>query len=144
MRVVLDTNVLISALAFPGSKPDQVLERVRRRETDLFISSFILGELERVLARKFRHTTAEVRQRVAAIRRMATLVEPGERIHLVEAMDDDNRNLECAVAARADYLVTGDREHLLPLRSVQGIPIITPAALIELLDAAGPAVEHRS
>ena len=144
MRVVLDTNVLISALAFPGSKPDQILERVRRRETDLFISSFILGELERVLARKFRHTTAEVRQRVAAIRRMATLVEPGERIHLVEAMDDDNRILECAVAARADYLVTGDREHLLPLRSVQGIPIITPAAFVALSDSAGPALERRS
>ena len=75
---------------------------------------------------------------------MATLVEPGERIHLVEAMDADNRILECAVAARADYLVTGDRQHLLPLRSVGGIPIITPAAFIELLDAAGPAVERRS
>ena len=74
---------------------------------------------------------------MAAIRRMATLVEPGERIHLVEAMDDDNRILECAVAARADYLVTGDRQHLLPLRSVGGIPIITPSAFIELLDAAG-------
>ena len=144
MRVVLDTNVLISALAFPGSTPDQILQRVRRRETDLFISSFILGELERVLARKFRHTTAEVRQRVAAIRRMATLVEPGERIHLVEAIDDDNRILECAVAARADYLVTGDREHLLPLRSVQGIPIITPAAFVALSDPAGPALERRS
>jgi predicted nucleic acid-binding protein len=118
--------------------------RVRRRQTDLFVSSFLLGELERVLAGKFRHTTSEVRQRVAAIRRTATLVEPGERIHLVEAMDDDNRILECAVAARADYLVMGDREHLLPLRSVRGIPIITPAAFIELSDAAEPAVERRS
>lgn len=144
MRVVLDTNVLVSALAFPGSKPDRILERVRRRETALFVSSFIRGELERVLAGKFRHTPAEVRQRVAAIRRVATLVEPGERIHLVEAMDDDNRILECAVAARADCLVTGDRQHLLPLRSVRGIPIVTPAAFIELFDAEGPAIERRS
>ena len=144
MRVVLDTNVLVSALAFPGSKPDRILERVRRRETALFVSSFILGELERVLTAKLRHTPAEVRQRVAAIRRMATLVEPGERIRLVEAMDDDNRILECAVAARADYLVTGDRQHLLPLRSVGGIPIITPAAFIALSHAAGPAPERRS
>lgn len=143
MRVVLDTNVLVSALAFPGSKPDRILEGVRRRETALFVSSFILGELERVLAGKFRHTPAEVRQRVAAIRRMATLVEPGERIRLVEAVDDDNRILECAVAARADYLITGDRQHLLPLRSVGGIPIITPAVFIEFLDAARPAVENR-
>lgn len=132
MRTVLDTNVLVSALAFPGSTPDQILARVRRRETDLFVSSFILGEFERVLTGKFRYTRVEVRRRVAAIRRMATLVEPDERIHLVEAMDDDNRILECAVAARADHLVMGDRHHLLPLRSVRGIPIITPAAFIEL------------
>jgi len=144
VRVVLETNVLVSALAFPGSKPDRILECVRRQETALFVSSFILGELERVLAGKFRHTSAEVRQRVAAIRRMATLVEPGERIRLVEAVDDDNRILECAVAARADYLITGGRQHLLPLRSVGGIPIITPATFIELVDAAGPAVERRS
>lgn len=74
---------------------------------------------------------------------MATLVEPGERIRLVEAVDDDNRILECAVAARADYLITEDRQHPLPRRSVGGIPIITPAAFIEFLDAARPAVECR-
>ena len=49
MRLVLDTNVLLSALAFPGSKPDQVLQRVRRGNVELFLSPFILAELERVL-----------------------------------------------------------------------------------------------
>ena len=43
MRLVLDTNVLLSALAFPGSKPDQVLQRVRRGNVELFLSSFILA-----------------------------------------------------------------------------------------------------
>ena len=131
MRVVLDTNVLLSALAFPGSKPDQVLQRVRRGEVALFLSAFIPAELERILRDKFRFTTRQTDERVAVIRRMATLVEPTERIALVVAKDDDNRILECAVAAHADYLVTGDNKHLLPLRSIGATQIVTPAAFLE-------------
>ena len=132
MRVVLDTSVLLSALAFPGSKPDQVLQRIRRGEVALFLSAFVLAELERILRDKFRFTTRQTDERVAVIRRMATLFDPTERIALVTAKDDDNRILECAVAARADYLVTGDKEHLLPLRSIGATQIATPAALLEL------------
>lgn len=132
MRVVLDTNVLLSALAFPGGKPDHVLQRVRRGEVELFLSAFILAELERILRDKFRFTKRQTDERVAAIRRMATLVDPAERITLVTAKDDDNRILECAVAAHADYLVTGDKEHLLPLRSIGTSQIVTPAAFLEL------------
>ena len=132
MRVVLDTNVLLSALAFPGSKPDRVLQRVRRGEVELFLSPFILAEFERILRDKFRFTKRQTDERVTAIRHMATLVEPTERITLVAAKDDDNRILECALAARADYLVTGDKEHLLPLRSVGPTQIVTPAAFLTL------------
>ena len=127
MRLVLDTNVLLSALVFPGSKPDEVLQRVRRGEVELFLSPFILAELERILRDKFRFTKRQADERVRVIRRMATLVEPTERIALVAAKDADNRILECAVAARADYLVTGDKEHLLPLRSIGETQIVTPA-----------------
>ncbi len=100
MRVVLDTNVLISALAFPGSKPDQILSRIRRGEIDLFISSFILSELDRVLREKFRLTKKEAQDRVNAVSSIAHLVEPTERIQVVTAKDDDNRILECAIEAQ--------------------------------------------
>lgn len=132
MRVVLDTNVLLSALAFPGSRPDQVLQRVRRGEVELFLSPFILAEFERILRDKFRFAKRHTDERVTAIRHLATLVAPTERITLVTAKDDDNRILECAVAARADYLVTGDKEHLLPLRSIGTTQIVTAAAFLEL------------
>jgi putative PIN family toxin of toxin-antitoxin system len=132
MRVVLDTNVLLSALVFPGSKPDQILQRVRGGEVELFLSSFILAEIERILRDKFRFTKRQTDERVTVIRRMATLVEPTERLALVVAKDDDNRILECAVAARADYLVTGDKEHLLPLQCIGTTQIVTPAAFLEL------------
>ncbi len=133
MRVVLDTNVLISALAFPGSKPDQLLSRIRRGEIELFISPFILSELDRVLREKFHLSKKEAETRVRAIRTMAHLVQPAERISVVTAKDDDNRILECALAAHADFLVTGDKAHLLPLGSHGKTRIITPAELLELL-----------
>ncbi len=132
MRVVLDTNVLLSALVFPGSKPDQVLARVRHGEVELFLSPFILAELRRILLDKFRLTKQQTAERVNLIQRMATLVEPRERVALVAANEDDNRILECALAARADYLVTGDKEHLLSLRSIGTTTIVTPAAFIDL------------
>ncbi len=132
MRVVLDTNVLLSALVFPGSNPDQVLARVRHGEVELFLSPFILAELRRILLDKFRLTKQQTAARVNLIQRMATLVEPRERVALVTANEDDNRILECALAARADYLVTGDKEHLLPLRSIGTTTIVTPAAFIDL------------
>jgi len=135
MRIVLDTNVLISALAFPGSKPDQLLDRIRRGELELFISPFILSELYRVLQQKFRLPKREAATRVRAIRSIAQLVEPGERVTVVTAVDDDNRILECALAAQAEFLVTGDREHLLPLGTFGNTRIVAPA---ELLDLLGP------
>ncbi len=133
MRVVLDTNVLISALAFPGSKPDQILSRIRRGEIDLFISSFILSELDRVLREKFRLTKKEAQDRVNAVSSIAHLVEPTERIQVVTAKDDDNRILECAIEAQADFLVTGDKEHLLPLGSLRDTRIISPSEFVNLL-----------
>lgn len=133
MWIVLDTNVLISALAFPGSEPDQILHRIRRREMDLYISPFILSELDRVLRQKFRLNKGEAEVRVNTIRSLAYLVSPAERIHVVTAKDDDNRTLECAMAAQADFLVTGDKEHLLPSGSFHDTRIVTPARLMDLL-----------
>ena len=132
MRIVLDTNVLISALAFPGSKPDQILYRIRRGETELFISPFILSELDRVLREKFRFTKKEAEVRVNAIRAIAHVITPTERITLVTANDDDNRILECVAAAQVEFLVTGDKEHLLPLGSYRGTKIVTPAQFLDL------------
>ncbi len=133
MRIVLDTNVLISALAFPGSKPDQIVHRIHRGEMELFISPFILSELERVLREKFRFGKQEALARVRAIRSIARLVQPTERIAVVTANDDDNRILECALAAQAKFLVTGDQEHLIPLGSYRDTKIVTPSQFLDLL-----------
>ena len=133
MRIVLDTNVLISALSFPDSKPDEILSHIRRGEIELFTSEFILSELGRVLNNKFRFTKSETEARLRAIRGVAHLVTPTERLTLVTAKDDDNRILECAVTAQVEFLVTGDKQHLLPLGSYGGIKIVSPAQFLDLL-----------
>ena len=133
MRLVLDTNVLISALAFPGSKPDQVLRLARRQAVNLFLSPFILSEFSRVLRDKFELSAREADARVRAIRRVAHIIEPKERVSAVTAKEDDNRIIECAIAAEADFLVTGDKAHLLPLGSYRTTRIVTPAQFLEIL-----------
>jgi putative PIN family toxin of toxin-antitoxin system len=135
MRIVLDTNVLISALAFPGSKPDLILSRIRRGEVELFASSFILAELDRILREKFHFRRSEAEARGRFIRTFAHLVEPTERISVVTAKDDDNRILECALAAQAEFLVTGDKKHLLPLKTYRNVSIVSPAQFLDRLDA---------
>ncbi|MBI3246295.1 MAG: putative toxin-antitoxin system toxin component, PIN family [Deltaproteobacteria bacterium] len=134
MRIVLDTNVLISALAFPNSKPDRILSCVRRGEIELCTSTFILAELERILREKFGFSARETTVRVRLIRALARLVEPTERVSVVTAKDDDNRIVECALAAQADYLVTGDKKHLLPLKTYLSIEIVSPAQFLDLLE----------
>lgn len=76
----------------------------------------------------------EANSRVKAIRNIASLVQPKEQITVITAKDDDNRILECAIEAQAEFLVTGDKEHLLPIRSYRGIKIVSPAQFLGLLE----------
>ncbi len=134
LRVVLDTNVLLSALLFPGGPPDQVFGHVRRQALDLYLSPFILDEFRRVLLIKFQHSEREAKARVAYLLQFAHMVEPQERLSVITAKEDDNRILECAVAAQADYLVTGDKAHLLPLKRFRGIEIVSPGEFLRLFE----------
>jgi putative PIN family toxin of toxin-antitoxin system len=103
MRVVCDTNILISALIFPGGNPDKVIQLARTKEIDLYISPFILNEFERVLKEKFNYTENEVKKRLERIINISTIVNPKEHISVVTEDEADNRILECAIEAKADF-----------------------------------------
>lgn len=133
MKIVLDTNVLISALVFPDSKPDQILDCIRQGKIDLVLSPFILSEFGRVLQEKFGFAKRDADASVRAVRVMARVITPDERISVIRDKEDDNRILECAVAAQADFLVTGDKQHLLPLGTYRGVQIVAPAQFLDLL-----------
>jgi putative PIN family toxin of toxin-antitoxin system len=123
-RIVADTNVYISALNFAGTA-DEVLALGRARAIDIFISPPILDEVADVLVRKFRWTATRVREARRAIGSFASLISPGEVINVIREDEPDNRILECAVAAGAEAIVTGD-QHILKLKRFRGIVMVSP------------------
>ena len=133
MRVVLDTNVIVSGLNFPGNER-LILELALRGRFQLYLSPFILDEVAGVLTRKFDWSRERVSQAVRTLGDAATIVEPPRLPELIEAGHADNRILECAVAASADYLVTGDRRHLLPLEKHHGSSILNAPRFLSLLE----------
>jgi uncharacterized protein len=112
MTVVLDTNVVLSAILF-GGKPRQVLEAALSGTIRLFVSEPMITELQSVLQRpKFGVSAQFVQTIVSEFAAIAEWVEPTEHFEVVEDDPTDNQFIDCAVAAKADYLVTGD-SHLL-------------------------------
>jgi putative PIN family toxin of toxin-antitoxin system len=132
-RVVFDTNVLISALAFSGVTR-ALWRRVQRGDFDLFVSAPILAEMASVLTAKIGLGEEESVRLLDEVLRHAHVVIPTCHIAVVHQDDADNRVLECAVEAHADVLVTGDLRHLRSLATYAGIRILTPA---EFRDAVG-------
>ena len=120
-RVVADTNVLVSALEF-GGKPKQLLDLATDGQVDLAISEAIIAETFRVLRDKFHRTPEWLVESERQVRVIARLIEPTESLRVIEADPTDDRILECAVAAGADVIVSGDT-HLLRLGSFRGIPV---------------------
>jgi len=131
IRVVADTNIYVSALNF-GGVSDQILSLARRKRIDLFVSKPILEELGGVLRRKFRWPTARTTQTLAEIRVFAKEVYPTARLSVIRQDEPDNRILECAVAAGASILVTGD-SHLRVLGSFMQIQIVSPRTLLDMM-----------
>ena len=135
MRVVLDTNVIISALNFSGNER-MVLELALRGRFDFFLSLFILEEVAGVLMRKFGWDKARTTQAIRTLESAAIVIEPPRLKEVIEGGHADNRVLDCTVAASANYLVTGDRRHLLPLEEHQCARIVNaPRFLSELAQA---------
>ena len=133
MRVVLDTNVIVSGLNFPGNER-QVLDLARRGRFELYISQFILQEVAGVLGRKFGWNEEHSNQAIQMLRNAATVVEPSRHPEVIYGNHADNRVLACAVETSADYLVTGDRRHLLPLGEHGGARILNAPRFLSVLE----------
>ena len=131
IRVVIDTNVYISALMF-GGLPGSLLDIAFLQSFVLVISPALLDELDEKLLLKFEisvEDTAIIRGKLESI---AEIIRPDLVLNVVEDDPVDDRVLECAVKGDVDYIVTGDR-HLLKLGVYEGISIVT---VRQFLDAA--------
>jgi putative PIN family toxin of toxin-antitoxin system len=131
VRVVIDTNILISAIFWTG-KPKQILNKIRRKEITFLTSEFILEELKNVLVREdkpFKLSEEEVARVIITMRDLAVVVNIGTHVSVCRD-EKDNRVLECAIDGNADCIITGD-SHLLQLSSLQKIRIMTAREFLD-------------
>lgn len=126
MIIVCDTNVLVSALAFPGGVPDKILRAVFSGRLEHATSPDILTELRKVLKKVLGVEDKTIESLVKFVAESSRLVYPTERLHIIKEDESDNRILECAVTAKADFLITGDKKHLLPIKKYHGTAIVSP------------------
>jgi uncharacterized protein len=121
-RVVLDTNVIISALFWTGP-PRDLYNLVQENKIIMLLSEDMEREFIRVLGySKFGLSAQEILPLVTHLRNNAELVRPAAALSVITADPTDNIFLECAADGQADYIISGDK-HLLDLGSYRGIPI---------------------
>lgn len=129
MRILFDTNILVSAIAFPASRADDALQRVINGTDELVLSKAIVDELLSVLARKFSREPEQLSRLALFLADLAEIVQTRRRLSVLNDQAD-NRVLECALACQADAIVTGDRE-MLKLRNFRRIRIISLREFLE-------------
>ena len=131
MRIVVDTNVIVSALVF-GGLPRRIFEAVESGRCGFYHSADIESETRRVLRAKFGWDEERLDRYLPVLWRLGERVMPRRRVNAVREDPDDNRILECALAADADTIVSGDG-HLLRLGAFEGITILTPREFLRAL-----------
>lgn len=131
LRVLLDTNILISAFQFGGT-PLYVFEYVLSKRVIGITSDELIVELLGVFRRKFQLDDDTIKLAEKKIRRSFRTVTPTISLDVLDDVDD-NRVLEAAITGRCDYIVTGDTD-LLRLKYYKDIAIMTPAEFLKVFD----------
>jgi len=127
MRVVLDTNVLVSGLAYPDSVPGRLIRLWHQGGLDVVLSRYILDEMVRVLPKlpRIRGTKEQIRDLADSLTVLAEIFEPKSSQYPALRDPADQPILALLLQSQADYLITGDKD-LLALADRH--PIITPTA----------------
>ncbi|MFA6250074.1 MAG: putative toxin-antitoxin system toxin component, PIN family [Candidatus Shapirobacteria bacterium] len=131
-KVVLDTNIIVSAIVF-GGKPREIMDKVVLGGLRGYISKFIIYEVRAVLGRKFDFSSGALDKVERLLLEDFELVEPKKEFKKIKQLVADNRIVECALEARADYLVSGDKKHILPLKRVGKISLVSAEEILDIL-----------
>lgn len=137
IKVVLDTNVVVSAYLVPTGKPAEILSLARRGKLHIFLSPKIIDEIKRTLLspklRKIHKATPEQTILfISAFSKVATITPGTKSVDVVKDDPDDNKILACALEGGVDYIVSGDY-HLTDLKSFQGISIVNPDMFLRVV-----------
>jgi putative PIN family toxin of toxin-antitoxin system len=131
LKIVVDTNVVVSAFLKPYSNPALILALIAQQEVNLCLSKNILTEYQGVFSyQKFKDLNQDkVKIFLSQIERDAVWIEPQLTVNILKDDPEDNKFLECALSAKADFLVTGNTKHF-PLHSFYHTRIATPAEFL--------------
>lgn len=130
-KVVLDTNILISALGWNG-KPRQIFQKCVEGDLELIISKEQLKELNKVMNYpKFKFSDEQKETFISIILEIAKVVEIKNSLKVIKDDPDDNMILETALASNVDYIISGD-PHLLNLEEFKGIKILKASDFLDL------------
>lgn len=135
MKVVLDTNVLLSFLVNGSAAPAQIFALWEVEAFELFASEHLLDGVSRALNKPYwlmRLDIHQLERRLTDVRSLVRHVDPVGGVHGVAEDNEDDLVLATAVAAEADYLVTGDK-YLLRLGEFRGIPIVSPRDFLDMM-----------
>jgi putative PIN family toxin of toxin-antitoxin system len=131
VSIVADTNVFVSGLFWPG-KPHRLLSLAVEKKITLCSSLPLISEFKEIVQRDFQVGLQEADLMVDVLLQSVQLFQTADCVKLVKEDPDDDKVLECALACKADYVVSGDR-HLLALKEFSGIPILTVNQLLNRL-----------
>ena len=124
IKAVFDTNIFISAILFGGNLR-MCLELARNKEIKLITSRAILLEVAIKLKEKFEWESSEIADVIEGIGKFAKIAEPKEQIDLISQDPQDNRILEAALEGKVDYIISGDKKHILSLKKFEEIEIVS-------------------
>lgn len=132
IKAVPDTNIYVSSIFWEMGNPHKIIELAISKKIEIFTTLEILKELEKVLIRDFETPEDMAIRQINLVLAYSTLISTEEKINAVKDDPDDNKIVECAVAANAEYIISGDK-HLLRLRAYKQIKIVTAKEFCELL-----------
>ncbi|MDE2589521.1 MAG: putative toxin-antitoxin system toxin component, PIN family, partial [Patescibacteria group bacterium] len=130
IKVVLDTNILISALGF-GGKPREIFYLVLEKRIKAVSSPILLAEFDDVVSKKFPSLSRELDQIHRKFKKNISIVNPEIEVHILQD-EPDNRVLEAAVEGNCKYIITGDKG-LLEINKFKKISIVTPIEFLSFI-----------
>lgn len=138
MIFVPDTNIYVSSVIYPKGHAGQIMRVWQQDLVELALSEPILAEIERVLQypriRKRHHwKQRQVKQYIQTLRQSAILTPGTSSVNAVPNDPTDDKFFACAVEAQANYIVSGDEEHVLPVGNFQGVEVVKPRDFLEIL-----------
>lgn len=137
-KVVVDANVWVSALLW-GGKPAAIIKAAEESKVGIIVSEAIIGEISQVLTypkltKVYQAENLHHEELIEAVLRVVKFVEVTKKVNVVIEHPADDKFIECALAARADYIVSGDK-HLLKIESYKSTRIVTVNEFLQIIES---------